>query len=99
MRQTVSLRIAGDEKIPAAAAGAEPVRIELGKAGPRLPDVGVVIYAEDIEATLAELPMLARLGPQQLLFHFDPTRGHGLDALRAHARLAAAYLSRRRSNA
>ncbi|MBZ9964818.1 hypothetical protein [Mesorhizobium sp. BR1-1-2] len=91
MCQTVSLRLIGDTRMPAAAASAEPVRIELGETGPRLPDIGVIVYPEDVEATLADLPMLARLGPQQLLFHFDPTRGHGLDALRAHARLAAAY--------
>ncbi|TPK61838.1 MULTISPECIES: hypothetical protein [unclassified Mesorhizobium] len=91
LRQTVSLRLTGGAGMPAATASAEPVRIELGETGPRLPDVGVIVYPEDVEATLAELPMLARLGPQQLLFHFDPTRGHGLDALRAHARLAAAH--------
>ncbi|MBZ9809030.1 hypothetical protein LB542_01780 [Mesorhizobium sp. BR1-1-9] len=91
MRQTVGLRLIGDTRMPAAAASAEPVRIDLGETGPRLPDIGVIVYPEDVETTLAELPMLARLGPQQLLFHFDPMRGHGLDALRAHARLAAAY--------
>lgn len=91
MRQTVSLTITGDAKPSAVAATGEAVRIELGETGPRLPDIGVVIYPGDVEAALASLPTLARLGPQQLLLHFDPTRGHGLDALRAHARLAAAY--------
>lgn len=90
VRQTVSLRIAGDARPSATASGNEPVRIELGEAGPTLPDIGVVIYPEDVEATLANLPMLSKLGPQRLLLHYDPTRGHGLDALRAHARLAAA---------
>ncbi|TPL91702.1 hypothetical protein [Mesorhizobium sp. B2-3-12] len=91
VRQTISLRIAGDANVAASAAAAEPVRVELGEAGSKLPDIGVVIYPEDVQATLADLPLLARLGSRQLLFHFDPTRGHGLDALRAHARLAAAY--------
>ncbi|ESY69279.1 MULTISPECIES: hypothetical protein [Mesorhizobium] len=90
VRQTISLRIAGEANPSATASGNEPVRIELGEAGPRLPDIGVVIYPQDVEATLADRPMLSKLGPQQLLLHFDPTRGHGLDALRAHARLAAA---------
>ncbi|RUX50508.1 hypothetical protein EN994_17895, partial [Mesorhizobium sp. M7A.F.Ca.CA.002.09.1.1] len=44
-----------------------------------------------VETALANLSTLAALGPQQLLFHHDPTRGHGLDALRAFARLATAY--------
>ncbi|MER9601346.1 hypothetical protein [Mesorhizobium sp. M0243] len=91
LRQTISLRIAGEGKAPAATVTSEPVRVGLGEVGPRLPDVGVVIYPEDVETALANLSTLAALGPQQLLFHYDPTRGHGLDALRAFARLATAY--------
>ncbi|MBZ9906408.1 hypothetical protein LB557_10425 [Mesorhizobium sp. BR115XR7A] len=91
LRQTISLRITGDASVPASAAPAEPVRVELGQAGAKLPDIGIVVYPEEIEAALADLPLLRGLGPRQLLFHFDPTRGHGLEALRAHARLAAAY--------
>ncbi|TPK09204.1 hypothetical protein [Mesorhizobium sp. B2-5-7] len=91
MRQTISLRITGDANVPASAAPAEPVRVELGQAGAKLPDIGIVVYPEEIEAAFADLPLLRGLGPRQLLFHFDPTRGHGLEALRAHARLAAAY--------
>lgn len=90
-RQTISLRITGDASVPASAAPAEPVRVELGQAGAQLPDIGIMVYPEDVEATLADLPLLRGFGPRQLLFHFDPTHGHGIDALRAHARLAAAY--------
>ncbi|MBZ9771708.1 hypothetical protein [Mesorhizobium sp. CO1-1-8] len=90
LRQTISLRITGEGKAPVAAVASEPVRVELGEAGPRLPDVGVIIYPEDVETALANLSTLSTLGPQQLLFHYDPTRGHGLDALRAFARLATA---------
>ncbi|MER8444902.1 hypothetical protein NKH52_17065 [Mesorhizobium sp. M1066] len=91
LRQTISLRITGEGTAPAAAVASEPVRVELGEAGSRLPDIGVVIYPEDVETALANLATLSTLGPQQLLFHYDPTRGHGLDALRAFARLATAY--------
>ena len=90
-RQTISLRITDDGKVAAAAADPKPVKIELGGAGPKLPDIGVVIYPEDVEAALSAMPKLSKLGPQQLLLHFDPTRRHGLDALRAHASLAAAF--------
>ncbi|AZN98462.1 hypothetical protein EJ066_15515 [Mesorhizobium sp. M9A.F.Ca.ET.002.03.1.2] len=89
LRQTISLRISGDMKAPAAAAAAEPVRVELGEAGPALPDIGVIVYPDEVDATLANLPMLSTLGPQQLMFHYDPTRGHGLDALQSYARLSA----------
>ncbi len=90
-RQTISLRITGDGITPAVAASTEPVRIELGEAGGRLPDIGVIIYPDEVEAALANLPTLAALGPQQLILHYDPTRGHGLDALQSFAKLAAAY--------
>ncbi|MFD2057069.1 hypothetical protein ACFSQT_29520 [Mesorhizobium calcicola] len=92
-RQTISLLIAGDGKAPAVAAASEPVRVTLGEPGPALPDIGVVIYPEDVEATLAKLSVLMELGPRQLLLHYDPTRGHDFDALRAFARLAEAYKS------
>jgi hypothetical protein len=90
VRQTISLRIIDEGKIPAVAAS-KPVRIELGEAGQRLPDIGVIIYPDDVEAALANLPTLTALGPQQLVFHYDPTRGHGLGALQSFAKLAAAY--------
>ncbi|TIT04236.1 hypothetical protein [Mesorhizobium sp.] len=91
VRQTISLRVSGDGKVPAAAAIAEPIRVELGEAGPALPDIGVIIYPAEVDAALANLPILSALGPQQLMFHYDPTRGHGLGALQSYARLAAAY--------
>ncbi|MBZ9764494.1 hypothetical protein LB553_27020 [Mesorhizobium sp. CA8] len=90
-RQTITLHITGGSKMAGAATAAEPVCIELGEAGAKLPDIGVVIYPEDVEAALGKLPLLSKLGPQQLLLHYDPTRGHGLEALHAHAGLAAAF--------
>ncbi|MET3578010.1 hypothetical protein ABID19_001027 [Mesorhizobium robiniae] len=91
VHQTISLRISGAVKAPAVATAAEPVRVELGEAGSLLPDIGVIIYPDEVDAALANLSTLSELGPQQLMFHYDPTCGHGLDALQAYARLAAAY--------
>ncbi|PBC19576.1 MULTISPECIES: hypothetical protein [unclassified Mesorhizobium] len=93
-RQTISLRIAGDDKTPATTEPSGPIRVTLGEPGPALPDVGVILYPGDVETALANLPALSALGPQQLLLHYDPTGGHGLDALRSFARLAAAYPAR-----
>jgi len=92
-RQTITLRITGDGKAPAVATTSEPVRVAFGEPGPALPEIGVVIYPDDVEATLAKLSALMELGPRQLLFHYDPTRGHGFETLRAFARLAEAYPS------
>ncbi|WP_284269637.1 D-apionate lactonase [Mesorhizobium huakuii] len=93
-RQTISLSIASDGKTPVTTEVSGPVRVTLGEPGPALPDVGVIIYPGDVETALANLATLSVLGPQQLLFHYDPTRGHGLDTLRSFARLAAAYPAR-----
>lgn len=92
-RQTITLRIAGNGKAPAVAAAPEPVRVTLGEPGASLPEIGVVIYSDDVEATLAKLSALMELGPRQLLLHYDPTRGHGFEALHAFSRLAEAYPS------
>ncbi|OBQ62672.1 D-apionate lactonase [Mesorhizobium erdmanii] len=89
--QTISLRIAGDGRTLAAAEASGTVRVTLGEPGPALPDVGVIIYPGDVETALANLATLSALGPQQLLLHYDPTVGHGLDALCSFARFAAAY--------
>ncbi|MCV3205120.1 hypothetical protein OHD62_08885 [Mesorhizobium sp. YC-39] len=90
-KQTVSLRITGGDSAPPASAAAAPVRVTLGETGVRLPDIGVIIYPDEVETALANLPTLSELGPQQLIFHYDPTRGHGLAALQSFARLAAAH--------
>jgi hypothetical protein len=91
LRQTISLSITGDVSVAAALTTAEPVRVKLGEAGPPLPDIGVIIYPEDVETALANLSTLTTLGPQQLIFHYDPTRGHRLRALQSFAKLATAY--------
>ncbi|MER8437805.1 hypothetical protein NKH36_20200 [Mesorhizobium sp. M1312] len=91
LRQTISLRVTGDGKVPAATTAAEHIRVELGEAGPALPDMGVIIYPDEVDAALENLQMLSALGPQQLMFHYDPTCGHGLGALQSYARIAAAY--------
>jgi len=95
-RQKVSLKIRGSAGGRASSAGASSDRIgiELGEAGPKFPEIGVVIYPDDLAAALANIDLLRRLGPQRLLLHFDPTAGHGLDALRGHAALSAAYPAR-----
>lgn len=90
-RQTVRLRITGGDSALPASAAAAPVRVALGETGARLPDIGVIIYPDEAETALANLATLSELGPQQLIFHYDPTRGHGLAALQSFARLAAAY--------
>jgi len=91
-RQKVTLRLRGSATRQRVNAGSsEHIPVELGDTGPKLPNLGVVVYPGDAAATLANIELLQELGPQRLLLHFDPTAGHGVEALRAYAALVAAY--------
>jgi hypothetical protein len=96
-RQTVSLRFHGVESGEASAKAKSPagqqelIKVRLGAEGPLMPAIGVVVYPDDAATSLAEIETLRALGPQRLLFHFDPLAGHGLPALRDFAALANAY--------
>lgn len=90
--QRVGLHVSDIGGAPAVARKIEdPIRIELGKYGSKLPTIGLVIYPEDAGAALSKLEQLAELGPQGLLLHFDPGAGHDLPELRTFASLLAAY--------
>ena len=93
-RQTVTLTIEDRRQHrPAASSPSrqEPVEIILEPASGFAPKVGLVIAPEEIEATLANIERLREAGPQVLLCHFDPTAGHGRDAMKGFAKVAAAY--------
>ncbi|ANY83905.1 hypothetical protein BB934_35080 (plasmid) [Microvirga ossetica] len=93
-RQTVALTI-DDQRQPlsdtSTAHRQEAVEISLEPATGASPKIGLVIAPEEIEATLANIERLREAGPQVLLCHFDPTAGHGLEAIKGFARIAAAY--------
>ena len=93
--QRVLLDIADDRPARPAAARAADQPVTLDVTGPTLtmPAMGLVITPEEVENTLAALPRLKDIGPQTLLCHYDPLAGHGLSALQAYARLAAAFAS------
>jgi hypothetical protein len=92
-RQKVTLRLLGAATGRAApsAGASDRLGIELGGIGPRLPDIGVVVYPGDVAAALANIELLRELGPRRRLFHLDPTAGHGVDELRGYAALQASY--------
>ncbi len=89
VRQKVTLTIsgAGIARPVRSAASEEPVLISLGEAKGRMPGLSLVIAPQDIAASLAALPSLARIAPRQLLLHFDPLAGHGIAALEGFAKL------------
>ncbi|MDQ6433952.1 hypothetical protein RB623_07825 [Mesorhizobium sp. LHD-90] len=91
-RQTITLRFLGapDAAVKRKANDA-PIPLALGSEGPRLPEVGIVVYPSDVAETSRNIDRLKRLGPQSLLLHFDPIAGHGIDDMRAFASLVDAY--------
>ena len=93
-RQSVELSIQRSQGTAAEPASlqaspeAGPVRVTV--AGPQgtFPGIGVSIHPDLIQEALAHPNLLHNLRPQLLLFHFDPTAGHGESHLRGFADIA-----------
>ncbi len=60
------------------------VELEMGEADGAFPRIGVAIHPGEI----AHPDLLKRLQPQLLLFHFDPTAGHGCEHLAGFREMA-----------
>ncbi|RXT29944.1 hypothetical protein B5P46_02485 [Rhizobium leguminosarum] len=67
------------------------IKLELGARTGTMPDIGVIITPEEADATLLAKSVLSEIAPQELLFHFDPGAGHGIDALRRFAAIATVH--------
>ncbi|MCA2406680.1 hypothetical protein GYN07_26860 (plasmid) [Rhizobium leguminosarum bv. viciae 248] len=96
VRQKTSLviRDARGSTPPPAGMSGGAIKLELGARTGTMPDIGVIITPEEADATLSAKSVLAEIAPQELLFHFDPGAGHGVDALAQFAVLAAAHRGR-----
>ncbi|MGZ2385954.1 D-apionate lactonase [Rhizobium brockwellii] len=97
VRQKTSLvirDIGGSTRHPPAAASGGAIKLELGARTGTMPDIGVIVTPEEADATLSAKSVLSEIAPQELLFHFDPGAGHGVDALTQFAMLAAAHRGR-----
>ena len=73
---------------------AEPVNITLGDTSGRMPNIGIIITPEEAKASLAAIDLLQEIGPQDLLFHYDPLAGHKGSTFADFAALAAKYSGR-----
>jgi D-apionolactonase len=87
LTQSVSVTLAG-------ASSAEPwprrtpeIKATIGEAIGSMPKVGLIVSPEEISAALARIDRLSEISPQALTCHFDPTIGHGRDALAGFAAL------------
>ncbi|MDQ0347578.1 hypothetical protein [Ancylobacter vacuolatus] len=90
VRQRVTLAIVAEAAATLPPSGDAPVALTSGATRGRLPIFGLVIAPEEAAATRGAGDELAHIAPQSLLFHFDPTAGHGPAELAAFAKLAAA---------
>ncbi len=95
MRQRIVLTIGDMRRLPFASThGAEEtsaVRLSAGTRSGIMSPIGLVIMPEEADATLGERERLAEIAPQELLFHFDPDAGHGADAFKRFAAVAALH--------
>ncbi|MFF0952984.1 hypothetical protein ACFYE9_36775 [Rhizobium leguminosarum] len=86
--------IGGATRHPPAAASGGAVKLELGARTGTMPDIGVIVTPEEADATLSAKSVLSEIAPQELLFHFDPGAGHGVEALRRFAAIATVHRGR-----
>ncbi|MBY5332943.1 hypothetical protein HFO99_03040 [Rhizobium leguminosarum] len=97
VRQKTSLvikDISGSTRPSPAAASGGVIKLELGARTGTMPDIGVIVTPEEADATLSAKSVLSEIAPQELLFHFDPDAGHGVEALRRFAAIAAIHRAR-----
>ncbi|MEX3940077.1 hypothetical protein AB4Y44_11120 [Paraburkholderia sp. BR10937] len=94
LTQTVTLSVGGTRQAEGKAeatreARADKIEIASGNPGQyeTMPAIGVAIASSDAAAALANLALLAELGPQQLTLSFDPLAGDGVRELERFARL------------
>ncbi|TAX69633.1 hypothetical protein ELI03_26670 (plasmid) [Rhizobium leguminosarum] len=96
VRQKTSLVIRdarGSTRHPPVMSGGA-IKLELGARTGTMPEIGVIITPEEADASLSAKSVLTELAPQELLFHFDPGAGHGVEALRRFAAIATVHRGR-----
>ena len=89
-RQTQRIVLSITDSRPRAAAQAaeaKPVTITRGEKTGMMPLIGLIVTPEEAKAALAAASRLAEIGPQELLFHYDPLAGHGPSAFADFATL------------
>ncbi len=94
-RIVLSVRDRGHPSIAPTSRSSENGSITLssGSRSGVMPPIGLIITPQEAKATLAARDRLAEIGPQELLFHFDPDAGHGADAFKSFAAVAALHSS------
>ncbi|MEZ2218694.1 hypothetical protein [Rhizobium sp. RCC_161_2] len=64
------------------------ITITEGTKSGTMPPIGLMITPEEAQSTLEARNILAEIGPQEILFHFDPNAGHDAGAFTAFNAIA-----------
>ena len=93
MRRRIVLTIGDKRRSPPSFSHTSDAAITLspGTKSGAMPSIGLVVTPEEADATRAARNRLAEIGPQELLFHFDPNAGHGADAFKRFAAVTALH--------
>jgi hypothetical protein len=88
--QKVTLSFAGKLPRPKKAASGKRIEVELGRAGPALPQLGVAVPMEEAEPSLHVADAIKAAGPKHLTCHVDGRAANIATPIKNYARLAAA---------
>lgn len=93
-RIVLSIRDTRSDQTTAPGSTAGAIRLEPAGRSGTMPAIGLIVTPEEAKATLAARDLLNEIAPQELLFHFDPNAGHGAQAFRDFAAVAAVHRGR-----
>ncbi|WDZ80279.1 hypothetical protein PWG15_21005 (plasmid) [Ensifer adhaerens] len=88
-RQQIAVEILAENNAARAADRSDAISVRLIPTNVRLPAIGVGLRPECLQEELASLDVLKAIGAEHLIAHFDPAAGHGIEALKGYAAIAA----------
>ena len=91
LRQTVAVTLSGSPGTSRHVGRGQSVGLEIGERYGEIADFGLAVRPEETAATIASIARLADIRPRCLVLSFDPSKGHGLDALAGYADLLRLY--------
>ena len=87
-RQSVAVSIRSAAGAQPAAASGGAIAVSVASTEMRLPEIGVGLRPDCLDAELAHAEVLKTVGAKHLIAHFDPIAGHGTDVLKGYAEIA-----------
>ncbi len=87
--QRISVEVLAERNAEIVADRSDAISVRLIPTNVRLPAIGVGLRPECLREELASLDILKAIGAEHLIAHFDPAAGHGIEALKGYAAIAA----------